>query len=234
MSWKKVLIKLSGEALAGPLKSGFDHETMRSIVSEICGLKDMGLRVGITIGGGNIFRGSFASKEIRRVSADYMGMLATVMNGIALRDLFEHMGKPAEVYSPLGVISVAEPYNIRNALRSFDEGKILIFSGGTGRPFFTTDTAASLTAVELGCDLLVKATNVDGVYSADPVVDKSATLYRRISYQEALEKNLRVMDLTAFTLLKDNNLPLVVLNIHKKGSLAALARGEQVGTLVSE
>jgi uridylate kinase len=233
VTWKNILIKMSGEALAGESRFGFDHQVMADIAREIVGLKDMGLQVSLTIGGGNIFRGSYVPKEIERVTGDYMGMLATVINGLALRDIFEAMGKPSILYSSLEMPSVAKPYRRREALRELKDGKILIIAGGIGRPYFTTDTTAALSALELKCDLIIKATNVDGIYSANPSIDPSAEWFGRITYQEVLERDLRVMDLTAITLLKDNNLPLIVLNIHKKGNLARTARGESVGSFVS-
>ena len=233
LRWKNVLIKLSGEALAGSKEFGFDHETVVAIARQICDCKNLGLNICLTIGGGNIFRGSFAPREIQRITGDYMGMLATVMNGLALKDVLEYMEKPAELYSAIPMPTVAKRYTLNEAIKSNKEGKILIFSGGTGRPYFTTDTSAALTALELNCDLLVKATNVDGVYSANPNEDPSATLYERLTYSEVLDKNLRVMDLTAMTLLKDNNLALMVLNIHKEGNLLKMAQGEIVGTYVS-
>jgi uridylate kinase len=232
-SWKNILIKMSGEALAGANHFGFDHETMAHIVREIVEIKGMGLAVSLTIGGGNIFRGAYVSKEIERITGDYMGMLSTVINGLALRDMFEAMNSPCILYSALEMKAVARVYNRRDALRELRGGKILIFAGGTGRPFFTTDTSAALSALEMGCDLIIKATNVDGVYSANPNADPKAQRFDRITYQEVLDRGLRVMDLTAITLLKDNNVPLVVMNIHTKGNLARLIRGEQVGTFVS-
>ncbi len=233
IGWKRILIKMSGEALAGPLRFGFDTETVAFIVRQICSVREMGLQVGVTIGGGNIFRGSLAPEGIERITGDTMGMLATTMNGLALRDLIRASGVRAEVYSSLDMPTVARRYVQQDALDSLKEGSITIFSGGTGRPYFTTDTAAALTALEMRCDLLIKATNVDGVYSGNPSQDPSATLFRRISYQEVLERNLRVMDLTAMALLKDHNLPLMVLNIHQPDNLAKMAKGEQVGTYVS-
>jgi len=233
LPWKNILIKMSGEALAGSNHFGFDHQAMADIVRGIVELKDMGLKVSLTIGGGNIFRGSSVPKEIERVTGDYMGMLATVINGLALRDMFEAMNKPCILYSSLEMRAVARPYNRREALKELKEGSILIFAGGTGRSFFTTDTSAALSALEMGCDAVIKATNVDGVYSANPNADPQAQRFDRITYQEVLERNLRVMDLTAIALLMDHDLPLVVMNIHTKGSLARLVRGEQVGTLVS-
>ena len=233
LRWKSILIKMSGEALAGPKGFGYHTPTMISIAQQVKQIQELGVRIGLTVGGGNIFRGSLAPEKIQRVTGDYMGMLATVMNGLALQNVFAESGIPAEVYSSIEMPSVAKRYVRHNALTSLAQNKVLIFSGGTGRPYFTTDTAAALTALEIGSDLLVKATDVDGIYSANPRKDASAKLYDRISYHDILQKELRVMDLTAITLIKDHDLPLVVMNIHKPGNLASLAVGETVGTFVS-
>ena len=232
--YKRVLLKLSGEALMGDQSFGIAPDMLAYVAEEIKKPHDNGVQLAIVVGGGNIFRGVKASSfGMERTSADHMGMLATVINGLALRDMFEAMNKPCILYSSLEMRAVARPYNRREALKELKEGSILIFAGGTGRSFFTTDTSAALSALEMGCDAVIKATNVDGVYSANPNADPQAQRFDRITYQEVLERNLRVMDLTAIALLMDHDLPLVVMNIHTTGSLARLVRGEQVGTLVS-
>jgi uridylate kinase len=231
--WTTVMIKMSGEALAGQSTFGLEPETVASIARQVSEIREMGLNVCLTVGGGNIFRGSHAPRQIQRVTGDYMGMLATVINGLALCDVLKALGSAAELYSAVNISPLVKAYTRRDALDSLKEGKIVIFSAGTGRPYFTTDTSAVVAALEMNCDLLVKATNVDGVFSADPRKNQAAEKYNRLSYREVIDRDLRVMDLTAITLLKEHNLPLMVFNISTPGNLAAMARGDMIGTYLS-
>jgi len=230
---KRILVKLSGEALAGDQGSGFHAGTILDIVEEIVEVLEMGFRPCIVIGGGNLFRGNMRPSQVERTTADAMGMLSTIMNALALRDFFETVGTSAEVYSNLPIPGVVRLFVRREAGQDLDRGTIVIFAGGLGKPYFTTDTTAAWAALEMNCGLVVKATNVDGVYSGHPAKDPDARLYDTLTYAEVLEKELRVMDLTAMTLLKDHAMPLVVFNIRKKGNLKRLLSGQDVGTLVT-
>lgn len=231
--YKRILLKLSGEALMGDDSYGINRDTIARIVAEVKAVVDMGVQVAVVIGGGNIFRGvAPGAAGMDRATADYMGMLATVMNALALQDAFRRVGVPSRVQSALNIEQVAEPYIRGKALRYLEEGTVVIFGAGTGNPFFTTDTAAALRGMEMNADIVVKATKVDGVYSADPKKDPTATRYQRLSFDEAIQKDLKVMDATAFTLCRDQNMPLAVLSIFKTGALARFVTGEDEGTLV--
>lgn len=231
--FKRVLLKLSGEALMGDDAYGINRETVNAIVGQIKEIVDMGVQVGIVIGGGNIFRGvAPAAEGMDRANADYMGMLATVMNAMALQDAMKHAGVPARVQSALNIEAVAEPYIRGKAIRYLEEGKVVIFGAGTGNPFFTTDTAAALRGVEIDAEIVLKATKVEGIYTADPKKDPSATRYDQVSYDEAINKNLKVMDATAFTLCRDQKMPIAVFSIFKEGALKSVILGENEGTRV--
>ena len=231
--YKRVLLKLSGEALMGSDAYGINRQTISEIVGEIKSIFDLGVQIGVVIGGGNIFRGvAPAARGMDRAQADYMGMLATVMNGLALHDAMRTAGMNPRVQSALNIEQVVEPYIRGRAIRALEQGRVVIFSGGTGNPFFTTDTAAALRGAEIGAEIVLKATNVDGVYSADPKKDPNATKYDRISFDEAMIKNLAVMDATAFALCRDQKLPVSVFSIFKPGALKRVVMGENEGTLV--
>ena len=231
--YKRILLKLSGEALMGDDAFGINRETLWRIVNEVKAVADLGVEIGIVIGGGNIFRGmAGASNGMDRATADYMGMLATVMNAMALADAMRQAGMNARVQSALTIEQVVEPYIRGKAIRYLEEGKVVIFAGGTGNPFFTTDTAAALRGSEIGAEIVLKATKVDGVYSADPKKDPSATRYARISFDEAIGRGLGVMDATAFALCRDQKLPINVFSIFKPGALKRVVLGEDEGTLV--
>jgi uridylate kinase len=231
--YKRILLKLSGEALMGDDSYGINRDTIARIIGEVKTVVDMGVQVAVVIGGGNIFRGvAPGAAGMDRATADYMGMLATVMNALALQDAFRRVGVPSRVQSALNIEQVAEPYIRGKALRYLEEGTVVIFGAGTGNPFFTTDTAAALRGMEMNADIVVKSTKVDGVYSADPKKDPAATRYQRLSFDEAIQKDLKVMDATAFTLCRDQNMPLAVLSIFKAGALARFVMGEDEGTLV--
>ncbi|SDW45031.1 UMP kinase [Thiocapsa roseopersicina] len=231
--YRRILLKLSGEALAGSEAYGIDPEVLDRFAGEIRDLAAVGVQVGLVIGGGNIFRGAgLAAKGMDRVTGDQMGMLATVMNGLAMQDALERLGVAARVMSALKINQVCEDYIRRRAMRHLDKGRVVVFAAGTGNPFFTTDSAASLRAIEVGADLLIKATKVDGIYSADPMIDPGATFYPRISYDRALREGLQVMDTTAIVLCRDHGMPLRVMNINEPGALLRLIRGEDVGSLV--
>jgi uridylate kinase len=232
-AYKRILLKLSGEALMGDDAYGINRETLGRIVAEVKTVSDLGVEVGVVIGGGNIFRGmAGASSGMDRATADYMGMLATVMNAMALSDAMRHAGMNARVQSALTIEQVVEPYIRGKAIRYLEEGKVVIFGGGTGNPFFTTDTAAALRGSEIGAGIVLKATKVDGVYSADPKKDPAATRYARISFDEAIGRGLGVMDATAFALCRDQKLPINVFSIFKAGALKRVVLGEDEGTLV--
>lgn len=232
-AFKRILLKLSGEALQGTQEFGIDPKVLDRIANEVRELVDMGVQVAMVIGGGNLFRGAELSEAgIGRVTGDHMGMLATVMNGLALRDALERATVRTRVMSAVPVRGIVQPYDRRKAMALLNDGATVIFTAGTGNPFFTTDTAASLRAVEVGADILLKGTKVDGIFSADPVVEPSATLYPRLTYQEVLQQELGVMDLTAICLVRDHNMPLRVFNMNKTGALRAVVMGEAEGTLV--
>lgn len=231
--FKRILLKLSGEALMGDTQSGIDPVILKRIAGEIKELSDAGAELAIVIGAGNYFRGSgLAASGIDRVTADHMGMLATIINSLALQDALEQLGMYARVMSAIKINQICEDYIRRRAIRHLEKGRIVIFAAGTGNPFFTTDTAASLRAVEINANLLIKATKVDGVYSADPVRDKSAVRYQQLGYDEVIERKLGVMDTTAVVLCRENSMPLRVLDMMKPGTLMRVARGLDEGTLV--
>ena len=233
LRYPRVLLKISGEALAGERGFGFDFDTIARIADEIQKVVRAGADVGLVIGGGNIVRGSQLSKMgMDRVSADYMGMLGTVINALAVQDILERKGMETRVMTAIRMEELAEPYIRRRALRHFEKGRVVIFAAGTGNPYFSTDTAAVLRAIQIKAQVIIKATSVDGVYSADPKVDKHAKFYDEISYRDVMLEELKVMDQTAVTLCKENSLPLIVLNIHKPDAIAAAVRGDRVGTLV--
>ena len=231
--YRRILLKLSGEVLMGDQSFGIDPDTVARVAEEVKAAKDTGLQLCLVIGGGNIFRGmAGAAKGMDRAQADYMGMLATVMNALALGDTMDKAGLTARVMSAIGIERVVEPYVRPKALQYLEEGKVVIFAAGTGNPFFTTDTAAALRGAEIGAEIVLKATKVDGVYSADPKKDPSATRYTNITFDEAMGKKLEVMDATAFALCRDQKLPLKVFNIFKHGALKRVVLGEDEGTLV--
>ena len=231
--YKRILLKLSGEALMGNDAYGIDPQTIAEIVGEIKAVADLGVEIGVVIGGGNIFRGMAGTATgMDRATADYMGMLATVMNAMALSDAFRQAGLNARVQSALNIEQVIEPYIRGKAIRYLEEGKIVIFGAGTGNPFFTTDTAAALRGSEIGAEIVLKATKVDGIYSADPKKDPTATRFDKISFNDAIARNLAVMDATAFALCRDQKLPINVFSIFKAGALKRVVCGEDEGTLV--
>ncbi len=232
-SYKRIMLKLSGEALAGQQGYGIDPDIIMGIAREIRGVVDLGVQLAIVIGGGNIFRGLAASSAgMDRASADYMGMLATVMNSLALQDALEKAGVITRVQSAIEMQAIAEPYIRRRAVRHLEKGRVVIFGAGTGNPFFTTDTAASLRAIEIGAEIILKATKVDGVYNADPAKDKNAVKYDQLSYLDVLKQGLEVMDSTATSLCMDNNLPIIVFDLTTSGNIQRVVCGDQIGTVV--
>ncbi len=234
LAYRRVLLKLSGEALMGAGDFGIDPGVIKRVAGEIKELVDMGIQLGLVVGGGNIFRGAgLAGGGMDRVVGDQMGMLATVMNALAMQDALEKQGVSARVMSALDMHEVCEDYIRRRAVRHLEKGRVVLMAAGTGNPFFTTDSAASLRAIEIGADLLVKATKVDGVYSADPVKHPDAVLYPSLNYDQALAENLGVMDATALVLCRDHDMPLRVMNLNESGALKRLLQGEDVGTLVT-
>jgi len=231
--FKRIVLKLSGEALQGPLGYGIDYDYLASISRQIKEIKKLGVEVAIVIGGGNIFRGvSGKTKGIDRVAGDYMGMLATVINGLALQDALEKVGVFTRVQTAIQMQQLAEPYIRRRAIRHLEKGRVVIFIGGTGNPYFTTDTTAALRAIELGADVILKATKVDGVYSSDPAKNKRARKYDSLRYIDVLKKGLKVMDATAVSLCMDNKLPIIVFNLTKKGNIKRVLTGDKIGTIV--
>ena len=234
MKYKRVLLKLSGESLMGEQEFGISGEQLKTYAQDIKDIVDAGVEVGIVIGGGNIFRGlSGASQGMDRVQADHMGMLATVINGLALQGALEEEGIYTRLQSAIEMDKIAEPFIRRRANRHLEKGRVVIFGGGTGNPYFTTDTAATLRAVEIKADVILKGTRVDGIYTADPEKDATATKYETISFEEVYEKGLNVMDMTAFTLSKENNVPIIVFDMNKPGNLKKIVTGEPIGTLVN-
>jgi len=230
---KRILLKLSGEVLMGPGQFGIDPDTVHRLASEVKAAKDTGLELCLVIGGGNIFRGmAGAAKGMDRANADYMGMLATVMNALAMQDALEQMGVATRVQSAIPMASVCEPYIRRRAERHLEKGRVVIFAAGTGNPYFTTDSGAALRAAEMKCDALYKGTSVDGVYDADPKKVASARRFDRVSYDQVLSQNLKVMDASAVALCRDNAIPIIVFNIREQGNLARILRGEGVSTVV--
>ena len=233
--YRRILLKLSGEVLAGEQDFGIDPIKATQLANEIKSIHEMGVDIILIIGGGNIFRGlQAASKGMDRVTGDYLGMLATIMNAISLQDALEKTGVETRTLSAITVSQISEPYIRRRALRHLDKGRVVIVAGGTGNPYFTTDTAAALRATELKAQVLLKGTKVDGVFDKDPVVYSDAVRYNNVSFTEVLGKNLRVMDLTAITLCKENALPICVFNINNKGDLKRIAEGENIGTTIIE
>lgn len=231
--YKRVVLKLSGEALQGRLGYGIDYEVTASIAKQVKEIKGLGVEVAIVIGGGNIFRGvSGTAKGIDRANADYMGMLATVINGLALQDALEKAGVFTRVQTAIAMQQLAEPYIRRRAIRHMEKGRAIIFVGGTGNPYFTTDTTAALRAIEIGADVILKATKVDGVYSSDPVKNKQARKYETLRYIDVLKKGLKVMDATAISLCMDNKLPIVVFNLTREGNIKKVILGDKIGTTV--
>ena len=234
LKYKRILLKLSGETLGGEKGAGYDPETLTRISNEIKQAYDAGAEIAIVIGGGNIFRGVFAKDlGIERCTADYMGMLATVMNALALQNALEKAGLVVRVQSALEVHSVAEPFIIKKALRHLEKKRVLILAAGTGSPLFTTDTPSALRGVELRSDVLLKATKVDGVYSKDPKKFPDAVKYDKLTFDEAISKHLNVMDMTAFTLCRENNLPIIVFNIRESGNILKIIQGENIGSIVT-
>lgn len=232
--YKRILLKLSGEALMGEDSYGINHTVMQHIVAEINEVKQLGVELAIVVGGGNIFRGMQSTNDgIDRVTADHMGMLATIMNALALRDAIKHSGLISCVQSALCVERIVEPYIREKAIQRLQAGHVLIFAAGTGNPFFTTDTAAALRGMEMNVDIVLKATKVDGIYSSDPKVNPHATRFQQLSFNEAIEKNLQVMDATALTLCRDQKLPLNVFSLFKAGALKRIVMGENEGTFVT-
>jgi uridylate kinase len=233
MKYKRILLKLSGESLMGSQQFGIEQNALVHYAEEIKSAIDMGAQVAIVIGGGNIFRGIEATAQgFDRVQGDYMGMLATIINGLALQSALEKANIPTRLLSAIEMKAVAEPFIRRRAIRHLEKGRVVIFGGGTGNPYFTTDTAASLRAIEIEANVIIKGTRVDGIYSADPEKDKNAVRYERLTFDEAYSKNLQIMDMTAFTLCKENNLPILVFDINKKGNLKKLLVDSSIGTLV--
>ena len=234
LRYRRVLLKVSGEALAGERGFGIEPRVVDQITDEIRTLAQMGVSLGVVIGGGNIVRGAMASRQgMDRVQADYMGMLATVINALAVQDLLEHKGVETRVMTAIRMEQLAEPYIRRRALRHMEKGRVVLFAGGTGNPYFSTDTAAVLRAIEMEADVVIKATKVQGVYTADPEQDPTAEFIPAISFQEVMTRELAVMDASAVSLCKENNLPIIVLNLSEPGAVASAIRGERVGTLVS-
>ncbi len=231
--YSRILVKLSGESLLGQQDYGISVDTAKAIAHEIREIHDLNVQIGIMIGGGNIFRGIYGTEAgMDRASADYMGLLATMINGIALQDALEKEGIGARHMSAIEISGVAEPFVRRNAMKYLETGNILIFSAGTGNPYFTTDTAAALRALEIGAQVILKATKVDGVYSADPLQDQKAQKFESIEYIDVIKKGLRVMDMTAISLCKDNNVPIIVFNLRKKGNMKKVVLGQKVGTRI--
>lgn len=234
-AFQRILLKLSGEILAGKGGHGVDENVMASLADEIREVHDLGVQIGIVVGGGNIFRGLAASTQgMDRVGADYMGMLATVINGLALQHALEKRGVYTRVMSAIEMDRVCEPYIRRRAVRHLEKNRIVVFAAGTGNPYFTTDTAAALRAIEVGADVILKATKVDGVYTADPMKDPAATRFTTLKYMDILNRGLKVMDSTAISLCMDNQLPLIVFNVGVRGNLLRVVQGEPVGTTVKE
>ena len=231
--YRRIVLKLSGEALAGTQGYGIDPPVLDRVGAEVRDVTELGVQVAIVIGGGNIFRGLAASAHgMDRASADYMGMLATVMNSLALQDALERVNVTTRVLSAIAMQELCEPYIRRRAMRHLEKGRVVIFAAGTGNPYFTTDTAASLRAMEINAEVILKATKVDGIYSADPVKDPTATRYKELSYLDVLKKQLQVMDSTAISLCMDNDLPIIVFNLGERGNILKVVMGEDVGTLV--
>ena len=235
MKYKRILLKLSGEALLGKNSYGIDNDRLVVYAEEIKQIHKQGVEIAIVIGGGNIFRGLTGSKDgIDRVQADYMGMLATVINGLALQNALENMDIPTRLQSAIKMESIAEPFIKRKATRHLEKGRVVIFASGTGNPYFTTDSAAVLRAIEINADVILKGTRVDGIYNEDPEKNKEAVKFDNISFEETIKKGLKIMDTTAFTLSKENELPIIVFDMNTKGNLTRVIMGEKIGTKVSK
>ncbi len=233
LKYGRILLKISGEALAGDQVRGISHERLVQIANDLTTIRERSVDIGIVIGGGNIFRGATKQLEfIDRVSADYMGMLATIINALALQGYLENLGHQTRVMSAVNVSAMAEPYIRRRAIRHLEKGRIVIFAAGTGNPYFSTDTAASLRAIEIEADVIIKGTRVDGVYSSDPEIEKGASRFSELSYMDFVKRGLKVMDSTAVTLCMENKLPIVIFNMLEPGNLRRLIEGEEVGTVV--
>jgi uridylate kinase len=234
-AYKRILLKLSGEALAAGQGFGVDNNRVHEIAAEIADVYKLGVQIAIVVGGGNFFRGvAEQAKEMDRVSADHMGMLATVINALALQDALEKLGAQTRVMSAIEMHEVAEPFIRRRAIRHLEKGRVVVFAAGTGNPYFSTDTAASLRAMEIHADAILKATKVDGIYSADPMKDKGATKFEKITYLDILKRGLKVMDATAIAMCQENELPIVVFNLNKHGNIRRVVMGEKVGSVVYE
>lgn len=233
MKYKRILLKLSGESLMGEKQYGIDNERVKQYAEDIKAVHDQGLEIAIVIGGGNIFRGLSAEKSgMDRAQADYMGMLATVINSMALQDALEKVGLKTRLLTAIKMEQICEPFIRRRAVRHLEKGRVVIFGAGTGNPYFTTDSAAALRAIEIKADVVLKGTRVDGIYTADPEKDPSATRYEEITFKEVYEKGLNVMDMTAFTLCEENQVPIIVFDMNKHGNFMKIAQGENIGTLV--
>lgn len=234
MKYKRILLKLSGEALMGEKQYGIDTDKLNEYSKEIKKIVDAGCEIAIVIGGGNIFRGvSGAAKGMDRVQGDYMGMLATIINGMALQGALEDIGIKTRLQTAIEMEKIAEPFIKRRAVRHLEKGRVVIFGAGTGNPYFTTDTAATLRAIEIGADVILKGTRVDGIYDSDPEKNDNAIKFNNLSFTEVIEKNLKVMDMTAFTLSQENNLPIIVFDMNKEDNLLKIVSGEEVGTIVN-
>jgi len=232
--YNRVLLKLSGESLMGDRSFGLDPKMLEAYATDIKAITDIGVQVAVVIGGGNIYRGmNEAETGIERAQGDYMGMLATVINGMALQAALEKIGVKTRLQSAIKMEQIAEPYIRRRAIRHLEKGRVVIFGAGTGNPYFTTDTAGSLRAIEINADVILKGTRVDGIYSADPEKDPTAKRYQKLSFNEVISQGLKVMDMTAFTLCQENNLPIIVFDMHKAGNLLDVVSGKKVGTIVS-
>jgi uridylate kinase len=232
--YQRILLKLSGEALAGPQSFGIDPDRVKDLAAEIAAVAQAGIQVGLVVGGGNIFRGiALAARKMDRVTGDHMGMLATVINSLAMQDALEHIGAHTRVMSAIEMHQVAEPYIRRRAMRHLEKGRIVIFAAGTSNPYFSTDTAATLRALEIRAEVIAKATKVDGVYDKDPMKHDDAVMYRQIGYTEVLTKSLGVMDATSIAMCRDNKLPILVFNLKTPGNIMRMATGEEVGTVIN-
>lgn len=234
LKYKRILLKFSGEALMGKGQFGLDADTLKQVVGEVKALHDLGVEIGIVVGGGNIFRGAqIQGAGIQRTTGDHMGMMATVINAIALRDVIESVGLSSKVYSAMAIEGVSSGFNANEVKKQLASGNVVVFAAGTGSPFFTTDTAAALRGVEIDADIVLKATKVDGIYTADPVKDASATRYQTLTYDQVIQKNLQVMDMTAFVLCRDHKMPIRVFDMFKDHAAIRIVQGEDEGTLVS-
>lgn len=234
LKYKRVVLKLSGEMLMGNREAGLDGDMVAFVCNQVAEVKDLGVEIAVVIGGGNIFRGlTAAAKGMDRVNADNMGMLATIINALALQDYLEHMGHFTRVMSAIEIKEICEPFIRRRAVRHLEKGRIVIFAGGTGKPYFSTDTAAALRAAEIGADVLLKGTKVEGVYDMDPVKHPEAVMFREMTHSDILHKNLKIMDATAASLCRENDIPIVVFNLHKKNNLKLIVLGKRIGTVVN-